>query len=301
MNAMGQLAWASLGITLITLSGVARAEPAPAPQWSGPAPPPAAPAPVPTAPAVDAPPPVATAPIVAPAAPAAPVAAAPVGYPYPVYPVYPPPPGYEYYYRPPAPPKPRFNDDAAVSSTPFFDLVLVGANWENRYSEFLILGAQAGVFVAGRVRLTARIAFPMESVHDEYYSSGFDQRQVNSKALSLLYGASAGIVAVRTPTFVMSPGLAFGRTDVSDYGSMLAVSMPFDWVLATGLRVGLELNLGRAFGGRYGVTDCSGVNGCADGTVHAVDRPAGTAFWLQFNFGFGFNHPQPLPLPPPAP
>ena len=234
------------------------------------------------------------APVPAPQPPAAPPAP-PAVIPYPVYAVSSPPPGYEYYYAlPPLPPPPRFAPDAAVSSTPFVDMTLVGVNWQNRVSEFLNIGAQAGVFVAGRLRLTARIAFPTEQTRDEYYSSGdfFDGR-VRSKSYSLLYGATAGIAAVSSASFVMSPGLAFGRSDVSDYGSTVAFAMPFDWVLSSGLRIGVEVDFGRAFGGRY-------VAACATGVpCTTVDRPSGTAFLLQFHMGFGFNHPAPLPLAQP--
>ena len=217
----------------------------------------------------------------------------------------PPPPGYGYgygYYYPPPPPKPRYPADAAASSTPFLDLVLVGAPWENRFSQFLNVGVQGGAFLGGRLRLTARLALPTETLNDEYYDgSSYPLRPVDSKSASFLYGASAGIVAVSTQSFVMSPGVAFGRSDVSDYGSMLALSMPFDWVMPTGMRVGLEADFGRAFGGRFGSIDCPSGSCAGSSNLQIRDRPAGTAFWLQFNMGFGFNHPAPLPLAPAAP
>jgi hypothetical protein len=97
----------------------------------------------------------------------------------------------------------------------------------------------------------------------------------------------------------MAPGIAFRRTDVSDYGSSLGVAMPLDWVMADGLRIGLELDLGRAFGGSYHLvcSDNSGLGMCA-GSEITQDRPQGTAVALQFQLGFGFNHPDPLPASP---
>jgi hypothetical protein len=197
---------------------------------------------------------------------------------------------YGYYYPPPPPLPPplRFPDDAAVSSTPFFDAILVATDWEHRISESVSLGAQAGVYVAGWLRLTAKIAFPTEGIGDQDADFGS-----GTKAPSLFYAFSVGVAAVRTPTFVLSPGLLFARTDVGDYGSMLGVSLPFDWVLKSGVRLGLEGALGSAFGGRS--ASCSTATGadCSQRPSYE-DRDPGLALWLQFQVGFGFNHPGPL-------
>ena len=261
--------------------------------------PPAAafPEPVPAAPASPAPSP--------PAAPTAnaesatpsppPQGPSPVAYPAP-YP-YPPPSGYPYGYYPGlvpippvAPPPPRYAKDAAASSTPFFDAILVTADWKNRISESVSIGAQAGVFVARRVRLTAKIAFPTEGWGDQEADFGS-----GAKNPSLFYAFSAGYAAVSLPTFVMSPGLMLGRTDVGDYGTMLGLSVPLDWVMRSGLRLGLEGGLGRAFGGQR-VIACNtpGSADCSQQPQYA-GREAGSALWLQFQIGFGFDHPGPLP------
>jgi len=180
-------------------------------------------------------------------------------------------------------------DDAAVSSTPFFDAIVAAADWQHRFSQSANLGAQAGVYVAGRLRLTAKIAFPTESLGDQQADFGS-----GAKNPSLFYAFSAGFAALRTPTFVMSPGLMVARTDVSDYGTMLAFSLPLDWVTKSGLRLGLEGAFGRALGGRSAV-NCS-TPGSADCNQRPKyeTRPSGTALWLQFHIGFGFNHPAPV-------
>ncbi|MES1179351.1 MAG: hypothetical protein ABUL62_33855 [Myxococcales bacterium] len=221
---------------------------------------------------------------------------APVAYPYPLYPA-PPPYAYGYYYPPPPPiiPKPRYPENAAVSSTPFLDVLVAGVSWEDRFSQFLDVGAQAGVYLGERVRLAVRGAIPTDKLNDEYYT---DRSTYRSKDAAFLYGASAGIVAVSTRNFVLAPGAAFMRSDVSDYGTMLALSMPFEWVMPTGLRVGFELNLGRAVGGHTALPNCVGT--VCSGSA-PVDRPAGTGFWMQFQIGYGFNHPAPLPPEPPPP
>jgi hypothetical protein len=190
---------------------------------------------------------------------------------------------------PPAPPL-RLPDDAAVSSTPFFDAIVVAADWQHRFSESVNVGAQAGVYVAGRARLTAKIAFPTEGTADEQVDFGS-----GAKAPSFFYAFSAGFAALRTPTFVMSPGLMLARTDVGDYGTMVGFGLALDWVTRSGLRLGLEGGLGRAFGGRTAVS-CTNA-GAADCNQQSryKDREPGVAGWLQFQLGFGFNHPAPLP------
>ncbi|HKO47535.1 MAG TPA: hypothetical protein VJV79_07425, partial [Polyangiaceae bacterium] len=210
------------------------------------------------------------------------------GYPYP-----PPPPGYAYgyYYLPPPPPPPpprlRLPVDAAVRSTPFFDAIVVAADWQHRISDSVSLGAQAGVYVARRLRLTAKIAFPTESIGDQQADFG-----AGAKAPSFFYAGSIGFAAVRTPTFVMSPGVMLARTDVGDYGTMMGVALPFDWVTRSGLRLGLEGAFGRAFGGRRSTPCASSI---CNAQAAFTDRETGFAGWLQFQIGFGLNHPGPVP------
>ncbi|MEI9937731.1 MAG: hypothetical protein WDO69_10980 [Pseudomonadota bacterium] len=276
-------------VSLALLPDLASAQSAPpAAAFPEPATAPAGAASAPTNAPEAAPAPASPPPPLAPASPPLPAYPAPYPYPY-----APPPPGYPYgyYYPPPPPPPPlRFPDDAAVSSTPFFDAIVVAADWQHRFSQAVNLGAQAGVYVAGRLRLTAKIAFPTESTGDWEEDFGSD-----AKAPSFFYAFSAGFALVRTPSFAMSPGLMFARTDVADYGSMVGLSLPLDWVTKSGLRLGLEGGLGRALGGRSPVS-CStpGAADC-DQAPRYRDRESGLALWLQFQLGFGFNHPGPLP------
>jgi len=298
MAGMGPLYPAMFGVFLLILPDVARAQgnlPAAAfpasPSASAAASGTTAPAPATPAPPAGTPG-SAAAPTVSPAA-AAPSALPPPPPPPPgsptfpgSYPALPPPPAYPYgyYYYPPPPP--RFADDAAVSSSPFVDATLVGLDWQHRFSEPVNVGVQAGVFVAGRLRLTAKLAFPTEDVRD---SEGQFGRQ--SKQPSFFYAFSAGVAAVRTSNFVMSPGLMLARADVADFGTMLGVSLPLDWVTSSGLRLGLEGGLGRAIGGRS-VVGCT--SDCSLPPSYE-DRRSGSALWFQFHVGFGFNHPAPLP------
>ncbi|HWZ89458.1 MAG TPA: hypothetical protein VNW92_11430, partial [Polyangiaceae bacterium] len=308
MRIMGSFAWVGVGLSTVLASEVGAAQSATGTfpptrsaaaaasgSASAPLPPPPPPPPANVAPAA-APAPAATpAPAGAPAsAPSAPAAAPPAPYPQPYpgypqpYPGYPqpyPPPGYGYYYPPPtARVKERFPENAAVSSSPFVDVLVSSVSWQYRVSQFLNVGLQAGVYAAGRLRLTANVILPTSELTDQYYASAYDYSSngsayyygQSSKAASLFYGASAGIVAVGTPSFVMAPGVAFSRTDVSDYGTSFGVSLPFEWVTATGLRLGLELDLGRAFGGSAHLQCTSnngGVGNCASPTI-SQDRPS---------------------------
>jgi hypothetical protein len=199
-----------------------------------------------------------------------------------------------------------------VSSSPFLDLLVTSVSWQNRFSEFLDVGLQGGVYLAGRVRLTANVLFPTSALTDSYdpdYSAylntGYYYARQPSKSASVIFGVGLGIVAVSTPNFLMSPGLVFNHTDVSDYGSSLAAAFPFEWVTGDGVRLGFEFDAGRAIGGSYH-EQCfsnSGApgNGCASSAQLTLDRPAGTSIVLQFQVGFGFNHPDPLPSKPEKP
>lgn len=162
-------------------------------------------------------------------------------------------------------------------TSPFFDAVLGGVAWQDRFSHGFTLGGQVGFYVAQRVRLAARITFPTDDVSRE-------GSVTLEKLPSLFWAGTAGVVVIDSPSFVWSPGLMLMRTDVSDYGTMLGFSMPFEWVLGNSMRIGTEFAFGRVTGGK-------GVQCCLNETV---DRETGTAFWLQFQLGFGLNHPGPL-------
>lgn len=79
------------------------------------------------------------------------------------------------------------------------------------------------------------------------------------------------------------------RANVSDYGSMLTLSMPFEWVTDDGTRFGFEVDIGRAFGGK--ITARCEFDPCTPGDEQELDRPAAPAFFAAFQLGWGFNHP----------
>ena len=295
---MGNLTWACLGVCATTVCELAVAQTAApaasahvAPSASAafpaarrcPPPPALSSLPSPRRPAPPAP------------APAPPPArciprALPAACPTPPYPGYPPPLPYGYYYPPPLPPpapQPRFPDDAAVTTSPFLDAVVGGVSWKDRISQPPNVGAEAGVYLGGRVRLAVRAAVPSsdrtdQPVLDSSFDSAGYQRPLPTRR-RFFYGASAGVVVHSTPYFALAPGLAFARTDVSDFGTMIAASAPFDWVMPSGLRLGFEAELGQAFGGsyRYQCQDSTG-SSCGGPPQITRDRPSGTAFLMQF-------------------
>src|SRR5262245_21817409 len=182
----------------------ASAPPPPAPSPSTPPPPPAPPS--------SAPPPTGAVPTQPPPPPGA------YGYP-PYPPPYPPPvypsPGAYYppgYYQPPPyggtpypygydqpKPKPKYPDDAAVQTSPYFDLVAGGIALDQRYDQFLAVGLQAGIYLASRVRLAARGLLLTEKSGDNADSYGLIDSGYSpddSERASFIYGASLGVAPI---------------------------------------------------------------------------------------------------------
>jgi hypothetical protein len=185
------------------------------------------------------------------------------------------------------------------------DLLAAGYDFEQRFSNLTTFGVQVGGYFFRRVRLVGRIMLPIEKLGDRastestQFSLGY--QQVRSERPTFLYGGALGIVAANNHNFVFSPGLAFVRTDVSDYGTFVGLSLPFEWVTESGLRVGTEVNVGRAFGGVIRLNCFStGVNPVCD-SDRTADRRAGTGIFFDFQIGWGFNRPEPVPqAAPPA-
>jgi hypothetical protein len=234
------------------------------------------------------------------------------GYPPPGY-TYPPPgysyppPGYGYppQYEAPRPrPKPRYPDNAAAQTSPFVDITIGGINMEQRIQHFLVLGAQAGMFLGDIVRIAPQIGLFASEPEDDFSEpfedtgslpSGFQSE--HSESPSILWGGSVGVAVLSRQNFVLAPGVLFVRTDVADYGSFLALHAPFDWVTNDGARVGFAVGIGRSFGGSVrGTCFDTGFNPpeCDPGEKREFDREAGAGFYAHFQLGWGFNHPEPL-------
>jgi len=188
-------------------------------------------------------------------------------------------------------------NDAAARTSPWFDLTVATFAWGDRIDQFMNVGVQVGGYIAKRVRISGRAFLPTEDANDEYPASGIldgdSYAYVDSDPARFLYGANLGVIAASTRSFVLSPGLMFLRSDVADYGTMVGIALPFEWVTATGLRVGFEFDVGRAFGGevRQQCFPTSITGTCTEGSTRTIAREPGTAFLLDFQIGWGFNHP----------
>jgi len=185
-------------------------------------------------------------------------------------------------------------DDFLTRASPWVDFTLTSFYFDGRVGNFLNLGAQFGVYALDRLRLSGRFVTPLERVEDgavqRYYptfpGAGGINRDVASRSISMLYGASLGLVVTNSRSFVFGPNLGFLRTDVEDYGTAIALGMPFEWTTKTNLRVGFELSLGHAVGG-------SVREECVTGTVSCGqtrrERPGGTAVVFQFYMGWALG------------
>lgn len=217
------------------------------------------------------------------------------GYPPPGY--YYPPPGYGWG-PPPPKPKPEYPEDAAALTTPFIDVLVAGVAADKRYDHFFTVGVQGGAYLGARFRVVARaLLFTTEPQDDMAYEGSYGADDtlpngyvgVESDRPVVLFGGAVGVAPVVRRNFVFAPGVAFHTTNVSDYGSMLTLSMPFEWVTDDGTRFGFEIDIGRAFGGK--ITARCDFDPCTPGDEQELDRPAAPAFFAAFQLGWGFNHP----------
>lgn len=210
----------------------------------------------------------------------------------------PPYPGPNYFateYAFPEPARPVYPEDSAVQSSPFLGATVSLISLEDRFTDPLVLGISFGGYIGRAVRLVARIEMPSTEDTDNYYDSTYSgYTPVEDEPPTLIYGGSLGIVAAHSQSLVFAPGVLFLRSDVSEYGNMVGVSIPFDWTTNRGLRFGLEVGFGRSFGGTS-KQRCTYAPSCEYGNETTSDREAARAFALRFELGFGFNHPKPVP------
>lgn len=189
----------------------------------------------------------------------------------------------------------------ATRGSPFFDASVGGLFLEERFGDPLIIGLQGGLFLGNIVRAALRLEMPSTEARDqasnryvELGTSGSSVYNADSASPKLLYAGALGIVAVNAPNFAFSPGLMLLRSDVSDYGTVIGVSLPFEWITSRGLRFSLEANLGRAFGGkvRHACYNASSNTSCPPSELAPSDRDAGRAIGLRFAIGYGFGYAQ---------
>jgi hypothetical protein len=176
-------------------------------------------------------------------------------------------------------------------ASPWVDLAFFNFSLDGRVDEFTNLAVQVGGYFWDHLRLSARLVAPLEEVKDSggygsggVSSSGFTR--IKSRSVSVLYGASAGFAITNSKSFVFAPSLALIRTDVEDYGSAVMFALPFEWTTTRNVRVGFELELGRAIGGHVREICRSSGKSCGS---RDVERPGATAVVAQFYMGWALG------------
>jgi hypothetical protein len=185
-----------------------------------------------------------------------------------------------------------------LQQTPWVDFSLTNFYMDERTDNFLNLGVQVGAYLIDRIRLSARLVAPLEQAGDSYNEYGSDDfnfpttsyEPIDSRSVAVLYGLTFGLILSNSRTFVFAPGLALWRTDVSDYGTTGALSLPFEWTTHRRLRIGFELALGHSFGGEV-QRQCLLPSGSTSCGVETEDRPGGTAILAQFQMGWALSAP----------
>lgn len=200
-------------------------------------------------------------------------------------------------------------NDAAARHSPFINAVAGGTTIANHFDSSAYLGAEVGAFFDSRIRVSARALFPFgvtQGAPDVLSNPEF--LPTLSEKPALIYGAGAGVALFSGQSFVLSLQANYQRTDVGDFGHMLALAVPFEWVTKTGLRVGFEGGVLRAFGGQvYGKcasppmpfdfgNDQNNLS-CDLGEVRIFDRDAGNGVWLHFTLGYPYDRPEPQLVP----
>jgi hypothetical protein len=167
----------------------------------------------------------------------------------------------------------------------------------DRFESSASLGGQVGMYLLKRIRLVARVTFPVTAASDTHLAAAaINYETLKSDSPKVMYGASAGVALIGTKNFVLAPSLWFLRTNEGDYGTALGVSLPLEWVLSNGIRFGAEPAIAHAFGGSFRQR-CVLVNvipaPCTVDETRTLDRSSGMALYVQLQVGWGFNYPKP--------
>jgi hypothetical protein len=195
------------------------------------------------------------------------------------------------------------NPDFLTRASPWVDFSFTSFYLDERVGNFVNFGVQVGGYFFEHLRLSGRLVAPTEEVRDGLRNasssfssfdgngaSGFFTNGAPSRSMSLLYGASAGLVLSNDRSFVFAPSLGFLRTDVGDYGTAVVLGLPFEWTTGRNLRVGFELAIGRASGGTSRMS-CTAFNSGTTQScgVESAARQGGTAVLLSYTMGWALG------------
>jgi hypothetical protein len=163
---------------------------------------------------------------------------------------------------------------------------MVGAafHFRERVSSAAAFGGEVGLFAWDRLRVSARALVPVAGVNDEVNDAAD-----TSGASAWLWGFSVGAAANRQAGFALSPSLQYLRPQGGDYGNALGVHVPFEWLSASGFRLGFEFSLLYGFGGEYRQLVCFDGSGCP--RIEPAKRPSSAGFVAGFMIGHAFSMP----------
>lgn len=184
--------------------------------------------------------------------------------------------------------------DFVLSASPWIDFALTSFWMDERTDNFLNIGAQVGGYFVERIRLSARLVAPLEEATDsstDYGSQPFlsNTENIDSRSVSVLYGLTFGLILSNSKTFLFAPGLSVWRTDVEDYGTTGALSLPFEWTTHRRLRVGFELALGHSFGGEIHRVCSAFTTTASMCKSDTIEREGGTAVLFQYQMGWALS------------
>jgi hypothetical protein len=188
--------------------------------------------------------------------------------------------------------------DFLLNASPWVDFTLTSFHMENRVGNFLNLGVQFGGYLWQRLRVSGRMVVPLEDVNDGMSRYGYGTNssgtgsftRVDARSMSVLYGASVGLLITNSKSFVFGPSIGLQRTDVSAYGTAIAFGLPFEWTTQKNMRIGFELAIGHAFAGsskEVCKTFGSPSTSCGERTV---DREPGMTVLFQYNMGWSLGN-----------
>lgn len=193
-------------------------------------------------------------------------------------------------------------EDAAARHTPFINAATGGMSVGERFDSGIFLGAELGAFLNARFRVSLRVLFPfgVSKVANQHLPNP-EFNAIASEKPALLYGAGAGVALYSGRGFVLSAAGTIMRSDIADYGNMLGLALPFEWITRGAGRVGFEFGVLQAFGGRvlgecgprFSFGNPQANLQCDLGEVRAFERERAPGVWLNFILGIPYETPEP--------
>lgn len=167
----------------------------------------------------------------------------------------------------------------AVRASPFVQMLGGAFHFRERLSSAAAFGGEFGFFAWDRLRAGVRAIVPVADLNDEASdNTGSDDPS------AWMWGISVGAAATRQAGFVMSPSLQYLAMLGGDYGQMIGILVPFEWLSRKGFHVGFDFSVLYGFGGTYRTNTCPT---CSE----LVDRPNSAGFAVNLVLGHVFAMP----------